>query len=83
MSETNRIGIVTVSIYLLEQWMQMPVGTSIRDVRSKDGGLNGEFEILVEGSAVPETPVHSATPHLICQTTVTAPKVEFKLRDEA
>ena len=83
MSETNRIGIVTVSIGLLEEWLMIPPGTSILDVRSKSGGVTGKFEILVEGSAIPETPVLSPTPHLQCLTTVTAPKLEFKLAADA
>jgi hypothetical protein len=82
MSEpTNRIGIVTVSLGLLAQWMHLPAGTFINDVRSKEKGVTGEFEILVEGPAVPETPLLSPTPHLHCTVTVTAPKVELKLKD--
>lgn len=78
--DAKRVGIVTVSLGMLEQWMRIPAGTHIRDVRSKDGGLNGEFEILVEGAAIPETPLCEVTPHLFCTVTVTEPKIEFTLR---
>lgn len=77
----NRIGIVTVSLGLLEQWLHIPVGTRVIDVRSKDHGINGECEILVEGNAVPETDLLSPTPHLNYTVSTTAPKVTIELRD--
>src|SRR6478672_2658372 len=78
----QRIGIVTVSIGLLEQWLQLPASVRILDVRSKDGGVNGQFEILVEGGeAVPETDAREVTPHLTLTVTVTPPRVEFARRD--
>jgi hypothetical protein len=78
---TNRIGICTVSLDLLEQWMHIPPGTRICDVWVKDEGATGQFEILVKGDAVPETSVLAEIPRLNCIVTVTAPKVEFQLRD--
>lgn len=73
----NRIGIVTVDMFLLERWMHIPIGTRVVDVRRRDNSIFGQFEVLVEGDAIPETDFLEATPHLSCTVTVTEPKVEF------
>lgn len=78
----QRRGIVTVSLGLLEQWLRIPPGTSIVDVRSVNACAGGSFEILLEGEHMPETPAWESPPAMHLQTTVFAPRVEFIRKDD-
>lgn len=79
--QTNRIGIASVSLGLLESWLHLPIGTHVRDVRSKAAGAGGYFEILLEGDAVPETPLLSPTPYVDVMVVSRDPEITITLRD--
>src|SRR4051812_18555983 len=75
----KRRGIVSVSMSLLEGWMHLPAGTRVKDVRRLEGASLGEFEVLIEGAAVPETPEFELTPHMQCTVTIAEPQVAFHI----
>lgn len=73
----KRRGIVSVSMSLLDSWMHLPAGTRVVDVRRREGAPLGEFEVMIEGDAVPETPERETTPHMQCTVTIAEPQVAF------
>jgi len=77
----QRRGIVSIDMGLLNSWMNLPLGTQVVDVRRRDDAPFGQFEVLIEGDAVPETDASQSTPHMLCSVTISEPKVTFTITE--